>query len=129
MDDPDDPSSLQDLDRRLKAARERRQGASKPGRHAISSRGMNVGFRIAVELLAALVVGVGLGVVLDRWLGTSPWLLILGFFLGCGGALNNVMRTAKELEAARRREQAQQGKSGGAPDDRAAGPRQGEGSG
>jgi ATP synthase protein I len=128
LDDLDKPSSLQDLDRRLKAVRERRRQAEKPGRSAISSRGMNLGFRIAVELLAALVVGVGLGVVLDDWLGTAPWLLILGFFLGSGAALNNVMRTAKELEAARRREQAQQGRSGGAPDgpapkDEAAGPR------
>ena len=123
MDDPDKPSSLQDLDRRLKAVRERQRQASRPGRGAISSRGMNLGFRIAVELLAALVVGVGLGVVLDDWLGTSPWLLILGFFLGSGAAVNNVMRTAKELEAARRREQAQRGRSGGATDDGAAGPR------
>jgi len=84
---------------------------------------MNIGFRIAVELMAALVVGVGLGVVLDDWLGTSPWLLILGFFLGSGAALNNVMRTAKELDAERRREQAKRGTSGGEPDDRAAGPR------
>jgi ATP synthase protein I len=123
LDDPDKPSSLQDLDRRLKAVRERRQRASQPGRSAISSRGMNIGFRIAVELMAALVVGVGLGVVLDDWLGTSPWLLILGFFLGSGAALNNVMRTARELDAERRRKQAQRGSSGGAPDDGAAGPR------
>jgi ATP synthase protein I len=81
---------------------------------------MNAGFRIAVELLAALVVGVGLGLVLDRWLGTTPWLLILGFFLGSGAALKNVMRAAKELDAERRREKAQQDRGAGAPEGPAA---------
>lgn len=106
MDDPDKPGSLADLDRRLKAVRERRQQASQPRPSAVSSRGMSAGFRIAVEILAALAVGFGLGLMLDRWLGTQPWLLILGFFLGCGAALVNVMRTAKQLEAERKRDKA-----------------------
>jgi ATP synthase protein I len=34
----------------------------------------------------------------DRWLGTKPWLLIVGFLLGCGAALMNVIRVAQAEE-------------------------------
>ena len=64
--------------------------------------GAAVGFRIAVEILAAIAVGVAIGLVLDEWLDTKPWLLILFCILGFGAAMINVMRTAKELDRKRR---------------------------
>ena len=36
------------------------------------------------EFLAALLVWGGIGYLLDRWLGTEPWLLIAGLVLGNG---------------------------------------------
>ncbi len=97
MTEPEDPSSLNDLDRRLKAAQARRQddkgrGDKAQGRAAGS--GMGLGFRIAVDLVAALIVGVGIGLLLDIWLGTTPWLLIIFFFLGSAAGMLNVYRTA-----------------------------------
>ena len=64
--------------------------------------GAAVGLRIAVEILAAIAVGVAIGLALDEWLDTKPWLLILFCILGFGGAMMNVMRTAKELDNKRR---------------------------
>lgn len=64
--------------------------------------GAAVGLRIAVEILAAIAVGVVIGLVLDEWLDTKPWLLILFCILGFGAAMVNVMRTAKELDNRRR---------------------------
>ena len=97
MTEPDGPSSLNDLDRRLKAAQAKRQaekdrGAEAKGRPA--DTGIGLGFRIAVDMLAALLVGVGLGLVLDRWLNTAPLFLILFFFLGGAAGILNVYRTA-----------------------------------
>ena len=61
-----------------------------------------VGLRIGIELVAGVVVGTVLGLVLDRWLGTKPWLLIVGFLLGsCAGFLN-VYRVAQAEEARRK---------------------------
>ena len=60
--------------------------------------GAAVGFRIAVEILAAIGIGIAIGLVLDGWLGTKPWMLILFCVLGFGAALVNVMRTARELD-------------------------------
>lgn len=36
------------------------------------------------EFLSALLVWGGLGWLADRWLGTGPWLLVLGLVLGNG---------------------------------------------
>lgn len=75
--------------------------------------GAAVGFRIAVEILAAVAVGVAIGLMLDGWLGTKPWLLILFCMLGFGAALVNVMRTAREMDRKRR-----EAKQAGAEPDR-----------
>lgn len=106
MVDPEKPASLQELAERLKAARNRQETGRAARKPAVSSRGMSAGFRIAVEMLAALVVGTGMGLLLDYWLGTRPWLMILFFFLGSAAAFRNVVRTANQLEAERRRENA-----------------------
>jgi len=54
-------------------------------------------FRVGVDLVAALAVGVGGGMLLDRWLGTAPWGLIVMFFLGAGAGVVNVYRTVNGL--------------------------------
>jgi ATP synthase protein I len=55
-------------------------------------------FRIGVELVSALLVGAGIGWLLDRWLGTTPFLLLLFFFLGAAAGILNVFRAAKEMQ-------------------------------
>lgn len=65
----------------------------KPSTMRLTEKNMGVGFKIATELLAALVVGVGMGWLLDDWLGTKPWMLILFFFLGSAAGVLNVYKT------------------------------------
>ncbi|MDB5367359.1 MAG: atpI [Rhodospirillales bacterium] len=62
---------------------------------------MGAGFRIAVDLVAGIVVGVGMGLALDYWLGTKPWLLVLFTLFGFAAGVLNVMRTAKQLDRER----------------------------
>ena len=51
-------------------------------------------FKLSSEFIAAIAVGIGIGWVLDRWAGTSPWGLIVFLLLGfCAGILN-VLRAA-----------------------------------
>ena len=54
---------------------------------------MGLAFRIGIELVAALAVGVGIGWLLDVWLDTKPWLMVVFFFLGAGAGILNVYRT------------------------------------
>lgn len=53
---------------------------------------LGMAFRIGVELVAALIVGVGIGLLIDYWLGTAPWGLVAFFFLGAGAGVLNVYR-------------------------------------
>lgn len=95
MTEPDEPSSLKDLDERLSEARARRSAEKDRGRRAAGrspGAGIGLGFRVAVDILAALMVGVGIGVLLDRWLGTKPWMLIVFFLLGSAAGIMNVFR-------------------------------------
>lgn len=91
------PPSLKDLEERLEAARARRKdsrGDGDGGGRPLSGSGLGFGLRIAVDLLAGLAVGAGLGLLLDRWLGTSPLMLVVLFFLGGAAGMLNVYRAA-----------------------------------
>ena len=89
-------TTLEDLDARLRQAQARRApGKSRHGetRAEGSQSGMGIALRIGVELVAGLIVGTGVGWLLDRWLGTAPWLMILFFVLGAAAGMMNVYRT------------------------------------
>jgi ATP synthase protein I len=42
---------------------------------------VNIFSRVASELLAGLMIGAGIGWTIDQWLETTPWFLIVFFFL------------------------------------------------
>lgn len=56
--------------------------------------------RIATEMVAALIVGAGLGYLLDRWLETSPIFLVAMLLLGFAAGLMSVFRVMKGLDQA-----------------------------
>ena len=49
---------------------------------------------MSTELVAGVVVGALIGWLLDRWLGISPWGLIVFLLLGFAAGVLNVMRAA-----------------------------------
>ena len=54
-------------------------------------------YAAAISLFASVLVFMGLGWLLDRWLGTSPWLLVVGIVLGSGFGLYEFVRITSKL--------------------------------
>jgi ATP synthase protein I len=61
---------------------------------AATASGYAKGFRLSSELVAGVIVGAGLGWLIDRWFGISPWGLIVFLLLGFAAGVLNVMRSA-----------------------------------
>ena len=92
------PASLQAFDAKLRQARDaadKSGGRTKPENDGRG--GLGFAMRIGVELVAALIVGVAIGYFLDQWLGTKPWLMLLGFVLGSVAGFLGVYRAATGL--------------------------------
>jgi ATP synthase protein I len=53
---------------------------------------MSLGLRAGSEFVSAVIVGVGVGWVLDRALGTNPAFLIVFFLIGVAAGVLNVIR-------------------------------------
>ena len=64
------------------------------GDRATAASGYAKGFRLSSELVAGVLVGAGLGWLIDRLLGISPWGLIVFLLLGFAAGVLNVMRSA-----------------------------------
>jgi ATP synthase protein I len=58
------------------------------------SSAMARGFRLSSELVAGVLLGAAIGWLIDRWLGISPWGLIVFLLLGFAAGVLNVMRAA-----------------------------------
>ena len=92
------PASLQELDARLRQAREAADKAAGRTQSGSNGRGgFGFAMRIGVELVAALIIGVAIGYFLDVWLGTKPWLMLLGFLFGAAAGFFGVYRAATGL--------------------------------
>jgi ATP synthase protein I len=79
---------------RLRQARTR-QGLDTPKEPAVQLGGTSpygIGFRAGVEVVSALIVGILIGYLLDRWLGTWPWLFLVFFVVGSAAGILNVYR-------------------------------------
>lgn len=89
-----------DLDKRkrdLEAAIAARRPERKPDGPAAQTGGMSgMGYalRLSSEFIAAVIVGVAIGWVVDRLAGSSPWGLIVFLLLGFAAGVLNVLRSA-----------------------------------
>jgi ATP synthase protein I len=93
------PDPLRRLGEEIDQARAK-TGEGGPGGPAdITSGGNALGFglRVGIELLAALCVGLALGWLADRYIGTRPWGLVAGFFLGSAAGMVNVFRAVQGM--------------------------------
>ncbi len=81
------------LEKRLKAAREREDERNRP---KVSGTDANYrsGNRVLADLLGGILGGSLIGYAFDALVGTLPWGLLVGLFLGIGVAFRNIIRGA-----------------------------------
>ena len=90
-------SPRNDLDDRITRFRKEQDiAAGRVERPVEKKSGLGFAMRIGTELVAALVIGVGFGVLLDSWLGTKPWFMLLFFVLGAAAGMFNVYRVVQD---------------------------------
>lgn len=56
---------------------------------------------IGFEFSGSVLGGLLLGAALDRWLGTDPWLLLVGTFGGLGAAVLRMIQILRRFDALR----------------------------
>ena len=74
---------------RLQQAEAKRTAKPKP------DTSYQAGQLVLSNLIGAPAGGFVIGFVLDKWLGTQPWFLLIMLFLGFVGGFVNVMRISK----------------------------------
>lgn len=95
-----------DLDRRrrsLEASLARKlpgEGKAEAGARSGGGSGYGQAMKLSSEFIGGIAVGAGLGWVIDRWAGTSPWGLIVFLLLGFGAGILNVLRAAGSVAEA-----------------------------
>jgi ATP synthase protein I len=98
MSESGPPDPLRRIGEEIDRARSRAgQGRPADQGEVTSGGALGFGLRIGIELIAALIVGVALGWLADRYIGTRPWGLIAGFFLGSAAGMMNVFRAVGRM--------------------------------
>ena len=81
----------------LKQKLDKLQSSKTDQKHKHKETGASFGFKISTEIIAALVVGVGIGLIVDNYFNTIPFGLIIFFILGALAGFLNVYRVMRRI--------------------------------
>ena len=92
-DDRDpDGKALKDLDARLDAIDARKRQV----KDAPAEAGMNTGYQALGSLFGGIFVGLGLGWVVDHYVHTTPWGMVVGCLLGLVAAIYTIVKAGQD---------------------------------
>tara|TARA_B100001121_G_scaffold300762_1_gene310961 strand:+ start:220 stop:507 length:288 start_codon:yes stop_codon:yes gene_type:complete len=86
--------NLEELNKKLNNLTNNQKSRSKINKQ----NGAGFGFKISTEIIAALVVGVGIGLIVDNYFNTKPIGLIIFFIFGALAGFLNVYRVMRRIE-------------------------------
>ncbi|HTT78630.1 MAG TPA: AtpZ/AtpI family protein [Stellaceae bacterium] len=98
MSESGPPDPLQRLGEQIDQAR-LQAGEGRPRRSDVTAGGaLGFGLRVSIEMVSALIVGVGLGWVANHFIAAiRPWGIIAGFLLGSAAGFANVFRAVQGM--------------------------------
>ena len=82
----------------LKQKLDKLQSSKTDQSHRYKKTGAGFGFKISTEIIAALIVGVCIGLLVDNYFNTKPFGLIIFFILGALAGFLNVYRVMRRIE-------------------------------
>ena len=82
----------------LKQKLDKLQSSKTNQSHTYKKTGAGFGFKISTEIIAALVIGVCIGLLVDNYFNTKPFGLIIFFILGALAGFLNVYRVMRRIE-------------------------------
>ena len=85
---------LEELNKKIDSLEKKNNEKSSPKKES----GAGFGFKISTEIIAALVVGVGIGLIVDNYFNSKPIGLIIFFIFGALGGFLNVYRVMRRIE-------------------------------
>lgn len=94
-----DPPPENDFKARLEQARQRQEQTSwRRGELKLEQSGAaGKAWRLSVEMVSALAVCGGFGWLLDKWLDTKPWWMLVFLLIGGVVGIYNVIKVAKRM--------------------------------
>ena len=93
--DAGDEARLRALDARLRAA-QHEQAAREDRTPSTAAQGYAMGNQVIALLIGGLAGGALIGWLIDRWLGSTPWGLLVLMFLGTAAAFRNIIRLSNQ---------------------------------
>ncbi|MBG76566.1 MAG: ATPase F0F1 [Pelagibacteraceae bacterium] len=88
-------NKLENIKKRIESFEQRTLYSKNPQKN---KSGISFGFRLGVEIVAALIVGVSIGIIVDKYMNTKPFGLIIFFILGALAGFLNIYRVMRRLE-------------------------------
>ena len=82
----------------LKQKLDKLQSSKTDQSHRYKKTGAGFGFKISTEIIAALIVGVCIGLLVDNYFNSKPFGLIIFFILGALAGFLNVYRVMRRIE-------------------------------
>ena len=97
MVDPAEKERLRKLDERIKQLKQADAPTQKMEDHHSQA---HLAWRMVIELVSGIVIGLGIGYGLDVLFGTIPIFLVLFVLLGFAAGVRVMLRSVKELQEA-----------------------------
>jgi ATP synthase protein I len=85
---------------RLKTLESKINSVKKREKYRQSGKKSKVGYalKLSTEFASALIVGIVIGTVLDRWLETEPLFIIIFIFLSIAAGLFNIFKSVRKIK-------------------------------
>jgi ATP synthase protein I len=90
-----DKNRLNELKKKIEEAKLKNQDKSL---NNIQPSPIGKAMKLAVEIVAALAIGISIGLLLDNFFDTRPLFIIIFFLLGSCAGILNVFRVAKSMQ-------------------------------